>query len=402
MTAHDSRARHVAFILAAASACVPWLISRAMGVHPAMPWAVLAPGLCIFGAAFLLTWGAEAAEMDIPQSISIGLLALIAVLPEYAVDMVFAWKGGKDPSYIPFATANMTGANRLLIGIGWPAVLLAYWWRHGKNAIHLTMDNGVELFVLFLATLYAFVIPIKGTLTWVDTLCFVGLFAFYVWKASQLESNEPELDGPAELIGGLATGARRAVVAALFLFSAGSICVSAEPFAEGILEAGRHWGIEEFILVQWLAPLASEAPEFIVAILFALKGKATVALRALLSSKVNQWTLLIGMLPLVFNISAGHVGPMTLDARQSEEIALTAAQSLFGLALLMNLEFALMEALALAVLFLTQIAFHSQAARWAFAGVYLGGSIMLLVQGRTRRNRIREIWRFVASSGKSK
>ncbi|MBI5200866.1 MAG: sodium:calcium antiporter [Elusimicrobia bacterium] len=394
MTTESARNRYIIFILAAIAACAPWITCRVMHIHPGMPWAVLTPGLCIFGAAFLLTWGAEAAEVDIPQSISIGLLALIAVLPEYAVDMVFAWKGGKDPTYIPFATANMTGANRLLIGIGWPAVLLAYWWRHGRSTIQLTMDNAIELVVLLFATIYAFVPPIKASLSLVDTAVFVGLFGFYAWKASQIESHEPDLEGPAELIGGLSTVARRVTVGIMFLFSAGAIGISAEPFAEGILQAGRHWGIEEFILVQWLAPLASEAPEFIVAILFAMKGKAGVALRALLSSKVNQWTLLVGMLPAVYNLSAGHVMPMPLDPRQAEEIALTAAQSLFGLALLMNLEFSLTEALALAILFITQIFFPSPSARWAFAGIYLGGSIMLLLQGRERRGRLAEIMRY--------
>lgn len=367
---------------------------RFLGIHPSQPWSVLTPGICIFGAAFLLTWGAEAAEKDIPQSISIGLLALIAVLPEYAVDMVFAWKGGKDPSYIPFATANMTGANRLLIGIGWPAVLLAYWWRHGKKEIHLTLDNGVELTALLVATIYAFIVPIKGTLTLLDTAVFVSIFAFYAWRSSQSQSEEPELEGPAELIGGMDTWPRRVTVIGLFAFAAGAIGFSAEPFAEGILDAGRHWGIEEFILVQWLAPLASEAPEFIVAILFALKGKASVALRALVSSKVNQWTLLVGLLPFVYNLSAGHMQPMPLDARQVEEIFLTCAQSLFGLVLLMNLEFTLVECAALVLLFLAQIAFPNPHARWGFAGLYIGASVALLALGSSRRGRIGELVRY--------
>lgn len=393
MTHASKNGRYLAFIALAAGACMPWLLLRFAGTHPAQPWAVLAPGICIFGAAFLLTWGAEAAEKDIPQSISIGLLALIAVLPEYAVDMVFAWKGGKDPSYIPFATANMTGANRLLIGIGWPAVLLACWWSRGQKAIHLTKDNAVELTTLLAATAYAFLVPLKGTLTLVDTAIFVGIFAFYAWRSAQGSHEEPELEGPAEMIGALDKWPRRAVVGLLFAFAAGAICLSAEPFAEGILDAGRHWGIEEFILVQWLAPLASEAPEFIVAILFALKGKAAVALRALVSSKVNQWTLLVGLLPFVYNLSAGHTQPMPLDGRQVEEIFLTCAQSLFGLVLLMNLDFALAEAGALALLFMAQIFFPSPAARWAFAGAYLALSFWLYATNGGRRGHIGELIR---------
>ena len=51
---------------------------------------------------------------------------------------------------------------------------------------------------------------------------------------------------------------------------------------------------------------------------------------ALLASKINQWTLLIGMLPVVFMVSAGRLGPMELDQRQIEEMFLTAAQALFA------------------------------------------------------------------------
>ncbi|MBI4424470.1 MAG: sodium:calcium antiporter [Elusimicrobia bacterium] len=388
------RGRYVAHLALAVLVCAPWLFLRLSGGHPPQPWAVLLPGVCIFGAAFLLTWGAEAAEMDIPQSISIGLLALIAVLPEYAVDMVFAWKGGKDPAYIPYATANMTGANRLLIGVGWPAVLLATWWKHGKKEIVLTTDNAVEMTVLLLATSYAFVVPFKGNLSLFDTVIFVGLFGYYAWRSSQAETDEPELEGPAEMIGSLPTWTRRAAVGVLFAFAAGAIGLSAEPFAEGILDAGRHWGIEEFILVQWLAPLASEAPEFIVAIVFALKGKASVALRALVSSKVNQWTLLVGLLPLVYGVSSNQTNPMPLDARQVEEIFLTSAQSLFGLTLIMNLKFSLGEASALLVLFLSQILFHSPQARWAFAGLYIALSVALIATGRERRSHIGELIRY--------
>ena len=85
----------------------------------------------------MLSWAAELAQKDIPQALAIALLALIAVLPEYAVDMYFAWQAGKDPKYTAFAMANMTGANRLLIGVGWAAVVMTFWLKTGKKAIQL-------------------------------------------------------------------------------------------------------------------------------------------------------------------------------------------------------------------------------------------------------------------------
>lgn len=40
-------------------------------------------------------------------------------------------------------------------------------------------------------------------------------------------------------------------------------------FADSLVTAGTDLGIDEFLLVQWVAPLAAEAPELIVALMFA-------------------------------------------------------------------------------------------------------------------------------------
>lgn len=94
-------------------------------------------GLAILGGGFLISWGCEAAEVEVPPGLAIALLALIAVLPEYAVDMTLAWKAGKSAEYAPYAIANMTGANRLLIGLGWPLVVLLLWLRTKAKAVEL-------------------------------------------------------------------------------------------------------------------------------------------------------------------------------------------------------------------------------------------------------------------------
>ena len=50
------------------------------------------------------------------------------------------------------------------------------------------------------------------------------------------------------------------------------ILLSAEPFAESLVSSGRVLGLDEFLLIQWLAPLASEAPAVVIAVLFVLEG----------------------------------------------------------------------------------------------------------------------------------
>jgi cation:H+ antiporter len=366
-----------------------WLGIRLLGLHLSPEWQTLGAGLAIFGAAFLLSWAAEVAQIDVPQALALAFLALIAVLPEYAVDIYFAWSAGKDPRYTPYATANMTGANRLLIGLGWAAVVATFWLRHGKGQVILERAHSIELRHLGLATVYSFVIPFKGTLSILDSCVLIAIFASYMVSASKAQVIEPELgEGPAELLTHLVPWARRAATVGMFLYAAVAIYLSAEPFAEGLLATGRLFQIEEFLLVQWLAPLASESPEFIVAVLFALKGKPGASMGTLISSKVNQWTLLVGMLPLAYSVSGGHLGPMHLDDRQIEEILLTAAQSLFAIAALANLSFSLAEAGLLFVLFATQLFFTDPAFRYAYAFVYIGLAALWLVVSRSSRRGI--------------
>jgi cation:H+ antiporter len=130
----------------------------------------------------------------------------------------------------------------------------------------------------------------------------------------------------------------------MFLYAGAAILVGAEPFAEGLIETGTQFGIDEFQLVQWVAPFASEFPEFLVAALLAWRLRADAALGALVSSKVNQWTLLIGCLPIAYAISSGSIDPLPTDSRQTEEVLLTAAQSLLAVILLVNLRMSAREA----------------------------------------------------------
>ena len=373
------------WLLGSLALALQWILLPLSGAHLAPHWEALASGLGIFGAAFLLSWAAELAQIDVPRSLALAALALIAVMPEYAVDLYLAWMAAKEPQYIAYATANMTGANRLLIGLGWAAVVFTAWLKFRTREVRLEASHSSELFYLSLATAYSFVIPLKGSLTVVDSIVLLTIFVFYVRAAIRQPVHEPELNGPAAMLARLSPLPRRAATVAMFLFAGLTIFLAAEPFAESLIASGKRLGIEEFLLIQWLAPLASESPEFIVAILFALRGQATAAIGILLSSKVNQWTLLVGALPIAYSASLGEVGTMVLDARQTEEILLTAAQSAFAVAVLASFSFSLREAAVLFALFVTQLFFTSPEARFVYAIGYLLLTAALLVVSRESR-----------------
>ncbi|MEN8184213.1 MAG: hypothetical protein ABFS46_16935, partial [Myxococcota bacterium] len=118
-----------------------------------------------------------------------------------------------------------------------------------------------------------------------------------------------------------------------------------------------------------------------IAILFALRLRGSVGMAALISSKVNQWTLLVGALPIAFSLSSGTLRGLPLDARQTEELWLTSAQSLVAAFLIANLRFGRWEAWLLAILFLAQLVLPDTRVRIGFIGLYLAIFVGLLIAG---------------------
>ena len=368
---------------------IPGVYLRISGVHLSPTWESVVFGLAILGGAALLAWAAEAAQIEISQALALAFLALIAVLPEYAVDLYFATMAAKDPQYAHYAVANMTGANRLLIGIGWAVVVLLFWLKTRRPVVQLEPAQSTELSYLIVAAAYAFIIPWKGNISLIDTAVLVTLFGLYLWSSFKAGAEEFEADGPAATICSLSKTWRRIFTIFLFVFPAIVILASAERFAEGLIHTGKNLGIDEFILVQWVAPLASEAPEMIAVAIFALKGNGAAAMGALVSSKVNQWTLLIGTLPIAYSISLGRVGALPLDGRQMEEVFLTAAQTAFAVALLSRLNISLWGAGALFVLFASQVALPITEVRYGFAFFYIAAAGFMFIRDKRRRQ---DVW----------
>lgn len=367
---------------------LPAMVVRIAGLHVAPPVGLLVFGAAVVAASFVLAWAAEAAEMDISGGLAVAILAVIAVLPEYAVDLFFAYRAGSDPAYVQYAAANMTGSNRLLLGLGWSLVvlvsLIVVSRRSGRKirAVVLEASHRLEVGFLAIAALIAFLIPITGQIHIVLGCVLLAFFAFYLVRVGLAgEEGEPDLVGPAAAIGALPTRVRRPVVIAMFAASAVIIFLCAEPFAESLIGSGQSLGVDEFLLVQWLAPLASEAPEFIVALIFASRGNAVGALGMLISAKVNQWTLLIGSLPIAY-LAGGGDGVLHLDARQVEEVLLTAAQTVLGVAILLALRFPRWAAYALLGLFLVQFAIPGTTGRLILSGVYLVIAVGAIVVNR--------------------
>ena len=394
----------------------PWVGVQLAGVHLSNGATVAVSGVAVLGASFLLAWAAETAEKDVPRAFAIAVLAILAVAPEYAVDALYAWNAGAQAGTdagseaANLAVANMTGANRILIGLGWSgiAIMTVQIARNTEDpAVEsydgllndvVTLDQSIatEIAFLALATLWAFFIPLGDGIDALDTVILVGIYASYILVVifSGHQTAEEHVGVP-HYFQSFPRPQRVSFVLGGFAYSGLMIFTAVEPFAHGLEEIGTSIGVPPFFMIQWIAPLASESPELIVVAVLVFKARSTAGFNALISSKLNQWTLLIGTLAVVYSIALGGYGTLPFDHKQTLEIWITAAQSYFALAVLSSLNISIREALTLLVLFVSQVVleflilrefitvgFTSYDVLLAYTAVYLVLGTLLLVHRR--------------------
>jgi len=108
---HNSVREFVIPVSIAVLAIAPAMVLRVVGESESAPVNAALFGMAILAAGFLLSWGAEAAEKYIAAGFIIAIVALITVLPEYAVDFYYAYRAGQDPSSAtsPMQRRTLTG-----------------------------------------------------------------------------------------------------------------------------------------------------------------------------------------------------------------------------------------------------------------------------------------------------
>jgi len=320
-------------------------------------------------SAFLVAWGAEAAQFLISQGLALAILAWLQTLPEFAVEAVIAWEAGRNPERAHLAVANLTGAIRLLLGLGWPMIYFVFAWsarRRGDPAhapIKLQREHAIEVIGLVPPLLYFVVIVWKQTISWLDAVVLLALYVVYLLVLLRNPPHSVEELGDAAVVSRWAYQQRgwrqKAAIGALFAGGGFLLYVTAHPFLESMLAVAGLLGVSQFVLVQWVAPFLSEFPEKVSAFLWARRvTHAPMALMNMVSSNINQWTVLAAMIPLVYGYShyhhTGTWADFRFDAAQRLEIILTLLQTGLGVVLLANMEFDWFDATALFVLWAVQ------------------------------------------------
>jgi len=322
-------------------------------------------------SALVIGWAAESAQFLFSQGLALAILAWLQTLPEFMVEAVIAWEAGVDPAKIHLVTANFTGSLRLLVGLGWPMIYFTtVFFRKRKpgerrwSNIKLEGEHSVEVLGLVPPILYFVIIVIKGTLSIFDSAI---LFLIYVAYLYVLQKIPPQDKEKIEDVGKVPrwilkqkTAKRNLAIAFLFIFGGIWLYLVAEPFLHSMLALATVLGVSQFIFIQWVSPFLSEFPEKVTAFNWARQVKKShMALMNMVSSNINQWTVLVAMIPIVYSISIGKVSVIHFDSHQKVEIFLTIAQSALGMILLANMEFRWYEALGLFSLWFLQFVMPS-------------------------------------------
>lgn len=336
------------------------LFLAAVGKGAATAWSALWTFPSILFSAFLISWGAEAAQFMMSQGLALAILAWLQTLPEFAVEAVIAWEAGKDPAMCfvanppagcrsHLAVANYTGAIRLLIGLGWPMIYFVSAWARRRRGtalapIRLDDEHCVEILGTLPPVLYFFVVWAKGNLGLGDAAVLILMYLAYLailWRFPPKEE-ESMADVPRVSRWAYTRPGPWRYVAIFGLFAAGGLLLyfTAHAFLESMLALALSMGVSQFVFVQWVAPLLSEFPEKVSAFQWARQeSKADLALMNMISSNVNQWTVLAAMIPIVFSFAHGAPAALPFDGAQRTEILLTIVQSLVAVLLLVNMRF---------------------------------------------------------------
>lgn len=369
-------------------------------VHPAT---VLMAAPAILLASVMIAWAAESAQFFIAQGFALAILAWLQTLPEFAVEAVLAWK-----QQVPLLLANLTGALRLLTGFGWPVIYLTASLakrRRGEgqlNFIELEKPQCVEVVGLIGPLLYIAVITAKASLSIYDGLVLTAIYVAYLLVLSKLPPEDPDEIDELEIVPRTIVTAPRLrrifMISALFVAGGLLIYFSAEPFLASLLAISTTVGIPAFVFVQWVAPLVSEFPEMASTFYWARTvEKAPMALMNMVSSNINQWTLLPAMLAVVYAVSVGAATPILFDKHQQLELILTLGQAVIGLLFLINMRLAWWEAALMLVFF--AIPFANSAWAGPVAVVQFGWVavqvVRMIARGRMPEALVHfgEIWR---------
>ena len=229
-------------------------------------------------------------------------VALVAVLPEFVIEVHFAFIQEAE-----LVTANLTGATRLLLTGATALPLLVAFFAHRRGqiapSIRLANPRRLELGILLVVAVFEAQVVVRGSLTVFDGVLLLGLYVLYARRVQGTPDEEPAVVGVGAGLMTLPETYRRPAVAGLILGAGAVVVTIANPFTQSLLATGASVGIDPYLMIQSVVPVATEAPELVVVAVLVASRRPAQGLALFLASSVSQSTLGLGS--LAYRLSRG-------------------------------------------------------------------------------------------------
>jgi cation:H+ antiporter len=391
----DARSRGVTVMSRPSSRAFPWQYRVATASGAAVAGLITAAverqlppigvtaglGIGLVGASLLLAWSGDALDSDVRGGLVWALVSLIAVMPELVIEVHLA--ATQQSSYV---TANLTGATRLLLtaAIALPTLGAALWRMPAdrpRPAVRLGEARRVDLGVLLLASACAVRVLLHGRLTLVDGAVLGSLYVVYLRRVQRSGGEPAAVIGVAAAIAALPAERRRLLSGALMLFAGFAVFRIAQPFPDALLAAGTRFGLDPYLLIQSVVPLATETPEMVVVTALVAARRPAQGIALLLASAVAQWTLAFASVSVAYAAGGGGVS-LLLTGRERVELLLTVATTLMAVAAFASLKPDRVDAWIVLLALGAQLAYPGWATRVAVALVLAVFAVDILANRR--------------------
>jgi cation:H+ antiporter len=323
--------------VAAAGGCaVAGVLAAAEGqrLAPLLSAALLTAG--ILGASLLLAWAVGVATMYLSGRLVIAAAAIVDALPGLTAQVHLAFT-----QQAQYAIANVTGSARLdlSVALALPAAGAVMLRARGHTMPSHAVDPArrLDLAVLALAAVGALTVSAGSRLTVIQGLALGALYVLYALRGQGSADDPTAAIGITAAIAALRPASRRRLCGALFIVGIVAVFMTARALPDGLLRAGHVLGIGPYLMIQTIIPLATEAPELVVAAALTFARRPALGLGLLLASSVIETTLAPASTSAAYLLGGGGWAiPLTGGARV--DMLLTAAVTLTTVAALASAE----------------------------------------------------------------
>jgi cation:H+ antiporter len=233
----------------------------------------------------------------------------------------------------------------------------------------------------------------RGSLTVFDGVLLLALYVLYARRVQGTPDEDPAVVGVAAGLRSLPTSVRRCAVAGLICAAGAVVVVVANPFTESLIATGSALGIDPYLMIQSVVPVATEAPEIVVVGVLVMNRRPGQGLALFLAAAVSQWTLALGSLPIAYLAGGGGIA-LPLASREQLEVSLTTAVTLFVVAALATLRPERVDGFLVVVVFAAQLVWPTAFVRFLATFVLAVFALnLLLARHRDVRGLLRVAFR---------